>query len=117
MSAVSGTADHDDTTLDHALAYARRGWRVIPIPRGRKHPATNGTVHRKTGHHRQRLIRLIINAQHQQALFFVFANRLAIGSKEAVIFIAAIRVDVIPAIPAVPDSRAQLGRLRPLPGR
>lgn len=37
MTAVPATAP--TTNLDHALAYARRGWRVIPIPPGRKHPA------------------------------------------------------------------------------
>ena len=26
------------TNLEHALAYAARGWRVIPIPPGHKHP-------------------------------------------------------------------------------
>ena len=33
-------ADTGDTTtnLDHALAYARRGWRVVPIPPGEKFP-------------------------------------------------------------------------------
>lgn len=28
----------EPTTLDQALAYARRGWRVIPIPPGQKYP-------------------------------------------------------------------------------
>lgn len=29
----------EPTPLDHALAYAARGWRVIPLPPGTKHPA------------------------------------------------------------------------------
>jgi hypothetical protein len=35
---TAAPANPPTTNLDAALAYARRGWRVIPIPPGKKHP-------------------------------------------------------------------------------
>lgn len=32
------TTAHHPTNLDHALTYARQGWRVVPVPPGRKVP-------------------------------------------------------------------------------
>jgi replicative DNA helicase len=36
--AIADQPPVEPTALDAALGYARRGWRVIPIPPGRKHP-------------------------------------------------------------------------------
>ena len=36
------TAEHTEpTTLDIALGYAAKGWRVLPITPGKKHPPIN----------------------------------------------------------------------------